>query len=178
MCNDCMQHSVAIVGHYCALSRLSCFCVTNFCSYEQWFTCLVVSIVTCHVTTTSLPRQYFTYSTLRNLQVRSHVIQLCIISFSLSFSAWHTGKGASTITIKGSNSNSSSSSSNSSSSAYIGCVWSEGAAGTYADYTLVAGFTQTAIHLQAGIPQASHTLFLIFLFLFTNFISVMNEILA
>jgi hypothetical protein len=73
-----------------------------------------------------------------------------------------TGKEASTIVIKGadSSSNSSSDSSNSTSSnstaaVYIGCVWSEGRAD--ADYTLVAGFAQAPIHLQAGVPQVVHT---------------------
>jgi bacillopeptidase F (M6 metalloprotease family) len=76
-----------------------------------------------------------------------------------------SGKEASTIVIKGagSSSNSSSDSSNSTSSnstssnstaaVYIGCVWSEGRAD--ADYTLVAGFAQAAIHLQAGVPQVT-----------------------
>jgi hypothetical protein len=74
--------------------------------------------------------------------------------------AYTTGKQASTIVIKGagSSSNSSSDSSNSTSSnitaaVYIGCVWSEGRAD--AEYTLVAGFAQAPIHLQAGVPQVT-----------------------
>jgi hypothetical protein len=68
-----------------------------------------------------------------------------------------SGKDGSTIVIKGAGSSSDSTNSTSSNSStaavYIGCVWSEGRAD--AEYTLVAGFAQAPIHLQAGVPQVT-----------------------